>query len=280
MLCGNCWEDAAQDCCLLRWLVEGVVSVDIRSNCGVCGEEFRFSLGGEVFDLAGVSLGELEFLGVNEASQDECAGFANALTGIAGLYEAAVVAEIFRQIAAGPGEDLAEVFRGDFTEFGADLVADLEDFSKDVGETLTAVEAEQGSDEAIAACFLGEDFNGDGNGTRVGWIAVGYLAETGGRLGEGADGVRSRPGGFSNAEEMVDGNAIQPCTELCFSAESRESVDGFEEDLLCGVFCIGAAVQHAYGEIEDPGQVACDEEFELIAVSREGMSNELFVGRN
>jgi hypothetical protein len=255
-----------------------VAAVDIGCDLDVSVEEFFSALRRGFFDLACMGRCEFQLIGIDEAGLDEGAGLARALAGVLWPDQTAVVLEVFGEIAAGAREDLAEVVRGYLTDFSADQIADLEDFSQDVGKTLATVEAEEGSDEAVAACFLGKYFYGDGDRARVGRVEVRNLAQTGRGCCEGAYGVGGGPCGFSDVDEMVDGDAIEPGTELGFSAEAREGGDGFEEDFLGGVFGVGAAMEHAEGEVEDPREVACDEKFELVAVGGEGAGEELFVG--
>lgn len=76
---------------------------------------------------------------------------------------------------------------------------------------------------------------------------------------------------------MVDGNAIEPGAELCLASKAREGLDGFEQDLLGGVFSIGAAMEHAEREVEDPGEVPGQQHFELIAFASVGAGNEIYI---
>jgi hypothetical protein len=76
---------------------------------------------------------------------------------------------------------------------------------------------------------------------------------------------------------MVDGDAIEPGAEFRFTTKAGRGVDCFEEDFLSGVFGISAAMEHAKGEIEEPGNVSGEEQFELIAIARLCAIDELLV---
>lgn len=241
-------------------------------------EEFGGAPGGDILDLAGVGLGEFKLVGVDKACLDEGSGLTSALAGMIWMDEAAVVPQVLGQITACTGEYLAEVFRRDFADVSTDLVADLEYLAEDIGQALAAVEAEQGTYDAVGAGFLGKDFDGDGDGARVGWVKIGDPAQSVGGGGEGADGVGGSPGSFPNVQEMVDGDAIEPGAELGFCAESWEGLDGFEEDLLGGVFGVGLTVEHTEGDVEEPGEMAGEEEFELGVITGVRGRDELFVG--
>src|SRR5208283_1588000 len=66
---------------------------------------------------------------------------------------------------------------------------------------------------------------------------------------------------------MIDGNAIQPGSKAAVAAKSRQSLIGFDEDVLRGIFRVGAMRQHANRQIENPRLMADEEEFDGIAVS-------------
>lgn len=187
------------------------------------------------------------------------------------IDEAAVVSQVFAEIPPGSGENLAEVIGRDFANVRSDLITDLEDLSEDIDETLTAIEAEQGSDHAVVAGFLCEDFDGNRDGAWVGWIEVVNLAEARCGFVERANGIGGGPIAFANVQQVVGGDAIEPGTELGFATEAGKGSDGFEEDVLGCVFGIGAAVEHADRQVVDPWGVAGEEETKLFAVSCVGI---------
>lgn len=61
---------------------------------------------------------------------------------------------------------------------------------------------------------------------------------------------------LSDREQLVDSDSIMPGAALCFASETRERAHGFEEDLLGGVFGVGAAMKHSDGEAKKPRKVA------------------------
>jgi hypothetical protein len=192
---------------------------------------------------------------------DKGAGLASTLAIIFPINEAAVVAEILVEIATCPGEDLSKVDGGDLTDICPDTIADLEDFAEDEDKTLAAVQTEKGSDEAVISRLLIQYFHGNRDGARVRRIEVRDLAQSLGGLGKGTDGIAGVPVWFLDAQEMVDGDAVEPGTELRLTAKLGESFDGFQENLLSGVFGVGAAMEHANREVEDPREVACEQLF-------------------
>jgi len=235
-----------------------MIAVDAGGGLHVSVEEFGSTLRREFSHFADVGLGEFESAGVHKACPDEGAGLASALAVILLINEAAVVAEILVEVATRTGEDLPKVDGGDLTDICPDLVADLEDLAEDEDEALAAVQAKKGPDEAVVSGLLIQDFDGDRHGARVRRIEVGDLAEPSGSYFKGTDGIAGVPLGFPDAQEMVDGDSIEPSAEPCLSAKLGESFDGFEQDLLSGVFSVGAAMEHANREVEDPWEVRCE----------------------
>jgi hypothetical protein len=76
---------------------------------------------------------------------------------------------------------------------------------------------------------------------------------------------------------MVHGDAIEPSTELGLASKARESLDGFEQNILCGVFSICAAMKHAERQIKEPGKMAGEQEFELIAFASFRAGDEVYI---
>ena len=145
-----------------------MIAVDAGSGLHVCLKDFGGSLRGNLPNSADVGLRKLQFGRIDKACLDESAGLANTFAVIFGIDEAAVVAQIFVEIFARAGENLAEVGGGEIDDLGADLITDLEDFAEDEDKTLAAIQAQECSDHAVIFCFFDEDFNGNGHGAGSG----------------------------------------------------------------------------------------------------------------
>jgi len=244
-----------------------MIAIDAGSSLHVGVLKCRNKLRDDFSHHSYVGLGELEFVGVDKTCLYECAGLASAFAVVFGIDEAAVVAEILIEIAARAGEDLPEIDRGHLAYVGSNFVADLEDFAKDEDKALAAVEAEQGSDSAVVAGLFIQDVDWNWDGSGVGRVEIGDLAESGGGDGEGTNWVGGVPLGFPDAEQMIDGDAIEPGAEPGLAAKAGEGLDGFEEDLLSSVFGIGAAMEHVKGEVEEPRKMRSEQQFELFGVA-------------
>jgi len=255
-----------------------MIAVDTCGGLHVGLELLGSALSCDLTDIADVDLSEFEFRWVNKASLDEGAGLARAFAVIGRIDETTVVAEVFAEVAARAGEDLAEVSGRDLNNLCAHFIADLEDLAQDEDQALAAVEAEQGSDHAVVPCLFSQYLYGDGDGARVGWVEVGDPAKPGGGHGKGADGIGCGPFGFLDAQQVVDSNAIEPGAELRLAPKAMESLDGFQQDILCGVFGIVAAVEHAEREVEEPREVAGEQELELGVFAGSGAGCKVFVG--
>jgi hypothetical protein len=84
---------------------------------------------------------------------------------------------------------------------------------------------------------------------------------------------------FPDVQQMVDSDAIKPGAETGLAAEARKSADGFEQNLLGRIFSVGAAMEHANGEVEEPRKVACEKQLELLVVACHPAAHELLVSR-
>lgn len=58
---------------------------------------------------------------------------------------------------------------------------------------------------------------------------------------------------------------------------TRETGDAFERDLRGRIFGVGASIEHASREVEEPGEVAGEQQLELIVVVRLCTAHELLI---
>ena len=93
--------------------------------------------------LADSFANEQEVLWIDVACLYEAAGLLGAPAGVRGVDQSALVVHEVAQVPAGAGQSLTKVVGGDLQELGGDGVAYPEDGTKDVGQALLTIKAEQ-----------------------------------------------------------------------------------------------------------------------------------------
>src|ERR1700733_8814728 len=77
------------------------------------------------------------------------------------------------------------------------------------------------------------------------------------------------------ASSLVEGDAYQPCTELCVAAESSEVPKGFEEGFLRGVFSVGFIVEQRLRHNVHASLVRANEVVKLMRIAGKDRGDDL-----
>src|SRR5579883_858453 len=76
---------------------------------------------------------------------------------------------------------------------------------------------------------------------------------------------------------MVDHDAIEPCSEATSILEGAELCKHLEQHLLCDVLRLLSFMNHANGDIKNPGLVPLDKLFECIPVPITCLSHKVLI---
>src|SRR6266705_6064120 len=206
-----------------------------------------------------------KMLGIDITGFDESAGLLRAPARIRAVHEAALVVHEAVQITSSSCETLTKRVAADVQQLGADCVTDLEDRAKDVDQTLPAVETEQHAGRAGDPRFVDQQTGVARRGALIRKVDVGHGIEA---VSVAAEGqyfwFTAAPLGVQN---MVDDDTIKPRPNAAAPLERRQSIDGFDQDLLCRILGILGVIQHAEGDVVDPGLMALDQGLEGVALA-------------
>src|SRR5215467_10185221 len=76
---------------------------------------------------------------------------------------------------------------------------------------------------------------------------------------------------------MVEHNAIQPRSEAALSLKGTQFCEHLEKNLLGDVFCFLVLMNHANGNIKDPGLMPPDELLKRVPIATFRLKNERLV---
>src|SRR5262245_41338738 len=77
---------------------------------------------------------------------------------------------------------------------------------------------------------------------------------------------------------MVDHNAIQPRSEAALSLKGTQFCEHLKKNFLGDVLCFLVLMNHANGNIKNPGLMPPDELLKRVPVPIFGLKNEVFIG--
>src|SRR6266540_845085 len=218
---------------------------------------------------------EEEALRVDDAVPDEGAGLAGAAAPIPGVHEPAVPLRELQELAAGPGEPLTEVVRGELQDLGRERVADLQEVADDEVQSLFAVEAEQHPQQAGLLRSLDEQPRVGGRGGEGGWLLIRGAREVVPVALEAGD--RELRAAALSLEEMAHGDAVGPGAEGALSAETGEAGCDLEKAFLRCILGVCRALQDAERDVVEPGLVPAQQRLQRAGLAGEGEPHQLLV---
>ena len=187
---------------------------------------------------------------IDMAMLDKATSLLWAAAGIARVHEAALVVHETVQVAAGTRQALAEVVGRHLQDLAADGIAGPQDLPEREDQSLLAIEAQQHSHGAAILGFLDQNRQRHGYAFGIGQISVRRAINRRSVIGK-----RSYAGLCAAAlhvQDMIGGNAVQPCAELALTLERAEFGDDFDEHFLGHFLGILRLKDHAHSDVVDP----------------------------
>jgi hypothetical protein len=191
----------------------------------------------------------------NEAPVDEALGLPRAPASIVFIGKATVPLQEAVEGLSGARQDLPEVARRGLQHLRSDIVGDAQYLSDQKRDPLAWFQTQQHAGRAGDLRLFYQQWLLNAGGIRVRHLRVRYLHQRAGHIVE-------RPGGAAAVEQVIAGNAVEPRPEFTAPLEAVEPRHGLDEDLLGGIFGIGAVPQHPVRDMKHPHLVTLHQRVE------------------